>query len=183
MPEFLFDGKQTLAALHSLADLLATRAVDHQTLIVVGGSYLALHELRESTRDIDSVTRLDEVTKQAILEIAQQHRYPNNWLNDAAAAFRPTGLGIENCAVLFEHQALTILGPSADWIFLMKLYAGRTIDHQDLSRLWPIAPHFRSMWHRGGFRVVEVPGHHLWARARGAHRCRQFPAADRCHRR
>ena len=42
----------------------------------------------------------------------------------------------------------------------MKLYAGRTIDHQDLSRLWPIAPHFRSMWHRGGFRVVDVPGHH-----------------------
>ena len=57
MPEFLFDGKATLAALLSLAGLLAARAVGHQTLIIVGGSYLALNDLRESTRDIDSVTR------------------------------------------------------------------------------------------------------------------------------
>ncbi len=137
MPEFLFDGKETLAALRSLADLLATQAVEHETLIIVGGSYLALNDLRESTRDIDSVTRLQAATKRAILEIGQQHGYASDWLNDAAAAFRPTGLRIEDCAVLFEHQALTILGPSADWIFLMKLYAGRTVDHQDLTRLWP----------------------------------------------
>ena len=38
MPEFLFDGKAMLAALRSLADLLAARAVEHQTLIIVGGS-------------------------------------------------------------------------------------------------------------------------------------------------
>ena len=137
MHEFLFDGKATLAALRSLADLLAARAVEHQTLIIVGGSYLALNDLRESTRDIDSVTRLQAVTKQAISEIGQQHGYANDWLNDSAAAFRPSGLRIEDCTVLFYHHALTILGPTADWIFLMKLYAGRTIDHQDLTRLWP----------------------------------------------
>ena len=138
MPEFLFDAKPTLAALRS-PDLLATRAVEHQTLLIVGGSYVALNDLRESTRDIDSVTRLQDVTKQAISEIGQQHGYPNDWLNDSAAAFRPSGLRIEDCTctVLFDHHALTILGPSADWIFLMKLYARRTIDHQDLTRLWP----------------------------------------------
>jgi hypothetical protein len=52
-PELLFDEKETLAALHALADLLATRTVEHQTLIIVGGSYLALNNLRESTCDID----------------------------------------------------------------------------------------------------------------------------------
>ena len=87
----------------------------------------ALNDLRESTRDIDSVTRLQAVTKQAISEIGQQHGYANDWLNDSAAAFRPSGLRIEDCTVLFDHHALTILGPTADWIFLMKLYAGRTI--------------------------------------------------------
>ena len=38
MPELLFDGKETLAALRAHADLLATRTVRHQTLIIVGGS-------------------------------------------------------------------------------------------------------------------------------------------------
>ncbi len=70
MPEFLFDAKPTLAALRS-PDLLATRAVEHQTLIIVGGSYVALNDLRESTRDIDSMTRLQRVTNQAIFEICQ----------------------------------------------------------------------------------------------------------------
>jgi hypothetical protein len=36
MPEFLFDGKATIRALRSLADLLAARSVPHQTLIIVG---------------------------------------------------------------------------------------------------------------------------------------------------
>ena len=56
MPEFVFDGKATLAALRSLADLLAARAVEHQTLIIVGGSYLVLnsslapHQIPEQRR-------------------------------------------------------------------------------------------------------------------------------------
>jgi hypothetical protein len=77
------------------------------------------------------------VTKQAIVEIGQQHGYSSHWLNDHAAAFRPIGLTTEDCTIVFDHPALTILGPST-WIFLMKLYAGRTIDHRDLTRLWPL---------------------------------------------
>ena len=48
----------------------------------------------------------------------------------------PIGLTVDHCTVLFEHPALTVLGPSADWIFLMKLDAGRAIDLPDLRRLW-----------------------------------------------
>ena len=136
MPEFLFDGNATLAALRHLPTCSPPEPLS-TNLIIVGGSYLALNDRRESTRDIDSVTRLEAVTKKAILEIGQRHGYANDWLNDSAAAFRPSGLTIEDCTVLFEHQALTILGPTPDWIFRMKLYAGRTIDHQDLTRLWP----------------------------------------------
>jgi Nucleotidyltransferase of unknown function (DUF6036) len=137
MSDFLFDANATVMALEALADLLASERIAHQSLIVVGGSYLALTELRESTRDIDSVTRIEDATKRAIERIGNERGYATNWLNDAAAAFRPTGLAAHDCTVLFERSALTILGPSADWIFLMKLFAGRSIDHEDLVRLWP----------------------------------------------
>jgi hypothetical protein len=145
MADFLFDGEATRDALKALAELLALRGVEHQTLILVGGSYLALHNLRESTRDIDSVTRLESATKDAIAEIGERRGYAADWLNDNAAAFRPAGLTTEECNILFDQSALTVLGPSADWIFTMKLYAGRTVDHDDLIRLWPHTGFIRSV--------------------------------------
>ena len=99
---------------------------------------IAAAKLKPITRVIDSITHLETVTKQAIVEIGQQHGYAPDWLNDQAAAFRPIGLTTQDCTIVFDHPTLTVLGPSPDWIFLMKLYAGRTIDHQDLTRLWPL---------------------------------------------
>jgi tRNA A37 N6-isopentenylltransferase MiaA len=105
--DFLFDANATVKALEALAELLVSERIEHQTLIVVGGSYLALTELRESTRDIDSVTRIEDATKRATERIGRERGYAPNWLNDAAAAFRPSGLAIENCTVLFDHAAPT----------------------------------------------------------------------------
>jgi hypothetical protein len=137
MHEFLFNSEATLDALQGLADLLADRSTQHQTLIIVRGSYLALHNLRHATRDVDSITRITAETKRAIADIAKQRNYAPEWLNDAAAAFYPIGLLLEDCSPLFEHRALTVVGPTPDWIFLMKLFAGRTVDQDDLRRLWP----------------------------------------------
>ena len=133
----LFDRERLLAALASLDEVLQARDLPRQDLIVVGGSYLAIVDLREATMDIDVVTRLTEALRVAIAEVADRHGFPARWLNDNAAAFQPLGLAAEHCTPAFEGPALRALVPSADWIFLMKMYAGRMLDRRDMVRLWP----------------------------------------------
>lgn len=133
----LLDRAEMLAALDDLDRKLAAQAQPRQQLIVVGGSYLALAELRQSTRDVDVATRLAPVTRRAIEEVAVERGLPRRWLNDDAAAFLPAGLNVDSCDVVFDGSALTVLAPSADWIFLMKLYAARVVDRPDMVRLWP----------------------------------------------
>ena len=87
MTDLLFDGEETIAALRALADLLHSRAAPHQEIIIVGGSYLAIRNLRQASRDVDSVTRVESATKQAVAEIGQSRGYEREWLNDAAASF------------------------------------------------------------------------------------------------
>ena len=137
MADLFFDRTNLVSTLCALADLLHERGIPHQTLIVVGGSSLALMDLREATRDIDTVTRLDEPMRLTIADLASTRDLDPQWLNDHAAAFRPVGLSDESCTAVFLHPTLTVLVPSADWLFLMKLYAARTIDHGDMVNLWP----------------------------------------------
>lgn len=132
-----FDRDRVLAALTSLDEALQAEGLPRQDLIVVGGSYLALFDLRDSTMDVDVVTRLGEVTRRAIATVAERHGVSSRWLNDNAAAFRPVGLTVEHCTPVLEGPALRVLTPSADWIFLMKMYAGRAVDRPDMARLWP----------------------------------------------
>jgi hypothetical protein len=131
-----FDRARLLSALASLDEALQARGLPRQDLIVVGGSYLALAHLRDSTMDVDVVTRLTEATRQAVAEVADRHGVSARWLNDNAATFRPRGLTAEHCTTVVDGPALRVLAPSADWIFLMKMYSGRLVDRPDLARLW-----------------------------------------------
>jgi hypothetical protein len=54
-----------------------------------------------------------------------------------SALFTPHGLTVETCEVLYQHTNLLVLGPPPDYIFLMKLYAARAPDYDDLVALWP----------------------------------------------
>jgi len=149
----LFDRNRMLAALDSLDRKLEAQGQPHQELIVVGGSYLALVELRESTRDVDVVTRLTSATRRAVREVASEQSLPPRWMNDDAATFVPAGLTAAHCARVFDGSALTVLAPSADWIFIMKLYAARAVDGPDMIRLWP----------RTGFESTEAAVARYWA--------------------
>lgn len=140
MPDpILFDRDRLLAALHRLDSKLEAQGQPHQKVIVVGGSYLALAELREATRDVDVITRLTSATRRAIHDVATELHLSPRWMNDEAAAFMPAGLAASHCTEVLTGSALTVLVPSADWIFLMKLYAARATDRPDLIRLWPHA--------------------------------------------
>lgn len=108
-------------------------------LVVVGGSYMALRGLRESTADVDTVTDLVVTVRDAVNVVARRRHLRPNWLNDYAKPFTPVGLPFAECDVLFDHPALRLLGPPPGWIFLMKLYAGRAPDIDDLVALWPLS--------------------------------------------
>lgn len=138
MAQPLFDRAAVLDGLEALAFVLGQRSVPHQTLAVIGGSYLALLGLREATRDVDTITRLNEQTRRAIDDVARSKGLEPRWLNDAAIAFTPIGLTSAHCSPVFAHKALTVVLPSPDWVFLMKLYAARAVDYQDLVALWPL---------------------------------------------
>jgi hypothetical protein len=136
-PEGVFGRDEILDSLDAVAALLAERNTPQGVLIVVGGSYLALHGLRDATADVATVTRIVAAIREAIEQVAAQRDLHPNWLNDKAAGYAPPGLTEEMCDVLYEHPSLRVLGPPADYVFLMKLLAARVSDFDDMIALWP----------------------------------------------
>jgi hypothetical protein len=105
--------------------------------LVVGGALLAWHGLRATTRDVDSVERLDDELKAVVKQVAARHDLAPEWLNDAAAGYLPATFEIEKCDVLFDRPALLVLGAPMDQVFVMKMNASRAADTDDLETIWP----------------------------------------------
>jgi len=136
--EALFDKPTIELALAAVAARLKEHGAEPGVLVVVGGSFMALHELREATRDVDTVTRITAATRDAVDAVAAERGFEADWLNDRAAMYLPQGLAEEACELLLDHPPLRILGPPPDYVFVMKLYAARgEVDHDDMVRLWP----------------------------------------------
>lgn len=57
--------------LEEVAGALKPKGRQH-TMLVVGGALLAWHGLRDATRDVDSVHRLDEELQSAVALVASQ---------------------------------------------------------------------------------------------------------------
>lgn len=109
---------------------------DQYLVITVGGTLLAMLGYREATRDVDSVERLDDTLRSAVELVASHHGLSPRWLNDAAAGFLPQTFDADRCHVLIEHPRLRVLGAPLDQIFVMKLYAYRVVDIEDLTSIW-----------------------------------------------
>jgi len=92
---------------------------------------------RDATRDVDSVSSLDDTLRSAVEEVASRHGLAPKWLNDAAAGFLPQTFDERRCTVLIEHSRLLVLGAPLDQIFVMKLFAYRAVDIADLRSIWP----------------------------------------------
>lgn len=106
-------------------------------LVVAGGSLLAWHGLRDSTRDVDSLRPLDRELAQAAVEVGAAHGLAADWLNAHAAGFAPLTLELTECSLQIDRPRLRVLGAPLDQVFLMKLYAARDRDIDDLRALWP----------------------------------------------
>ncbi len=107
------------------------------TIIVVGGSLLALRDLRATTVDVDSVRKLNKELAEAVAAVGADNGLAPRWLNDNASMFTPTTLRESDCRVELEHGRLRVLGAPLDQVFLMKVSASRASDLDDLIKLWP----------------------------------------------
>lgn len=123
--------------LGEVADRLGDDGPKH-VLIVVGGALLAMHDLRDTTRDIDSISPLEQELRDAIAEVAERHDLRIDWLNDRARGFTPATFRVDECGLLFERGRLTVLGAPLDQVFVMKLYRNEPQDFEDMVRIWPL---------------------------------------------
>ena len=138
LPDIVFSRQEIINNLREVAEILGASGQAQTRLIVVGGSYLALHGLREATRDVDTITVLDEAVRSAVHEVARRRGLTPDWLNAHARPWTPVGLQEQDCHVLLEHPNLLVLGPPVDQVFLMKLSASRASDVSDMVALWPL---------------------------------------------
>ncbi len=123
--------------LKEVARELGPKGPQH-VILVVGGSLLALHYLRDSTRDVDSAKRLATEVKSAVSVVAERHGLAPLWMNDHAAPYRPLTLREKECDILLAEGRLRALGAPLRIVFIMKLYASRRRDAEDLKRLWTL---------------------------------------------
>jgi hypothetical protein len=140
----VLNGERVRALLEEVAELLRVR--DHRsTIVIAGGSLLAWLNLRDSTRDVDSVRALDPEVRQAVLDVARRHDMATTWLNDFAAPFWPATLDVTECETLLDNPSLTVLGVPLSHVLLMKLHRSDPADLDDIRRIWPyVAGSFRS---------------------------------------
>lgn len=130
------DGEEIRRYLLEVASAMSVDGPQHR-ILVVGGALLAWHGLRDTTLDVDSVHRVDEELRQAVQLVAKRHGLAPQWLNDSAAGFVPATLKVEDCDVILDEPRLLVLGAPLRQVFLMKVFAGRERDQDDLVSLWP----------------------------------------------
>lgn len=127
-------AEEITSLLHEVAGEMADGT--GQTIVMVGGALLALRGLREATRDVDTATAVDADLRDAVARVASRHDLAPQWLNDHARPFLPVTFDETACEVLIDRPGLTVLGAPLDQVFLMKLFASRATDVDDLEVLW-----------------------------------------------
>lgn len=138
------DGEAISELIDEVIGELGHSGVQH-TVIVVGGSLLAWHHLRDTTLDVDSARPLAAEVRDAVRAVAARHDLAANWLNDSAAAFAPYSLEVADCEVLRDHPRLLVLGAPLREVFLMKLHRADPQDLVDMQQIWPrISDQFHS---------------------------------------
>jgi hypothetical protein len=131
----LLGHAEILAFLNSIANDDALTGVRHD-LVVVGGSYMALTDLRDTTRDIDAVNLLDPVLAAVVRSHAARAGLDEEVVNASAAPFAPPLPPLVECTVLIDHPNLRVILPPPEYVFLMKLNASRPgTDQTDMTKL------------------------------------------------
>jgi hypothetical protein len=131
------DGEQIRRLMIEVADEVSAAGDGPRVVVVVGGSLLALHGMRDATRDVDSSRPIDDEIRRATSIVAERHGLAANWLNDHAAPWAPATMQLDDCDVIVDRPGLRVLSAPFRDVFLMKLNRSSPQDLNDLRALWP----------------------------------------------
>ncbi len=130
-----------IAGLTDLARRCSTVGIE-VGIHIVGGAAIALEyePSREATRDINAWTNVNHDRRhdfdEAVALVAQQHRWPNDWINDAAVMFIPESVSPTDWRPILEIGTVSVYVASPEVMLVMKLRAGR--GRRDLPDLEPL---------------------------------------------
>jgi len=109
----------------------------HATMTVIGGAYMAHLGERESTVDIDAATAIAPELAEAARTVLAQLGLPMTTINSNSKTFVSAADIQTDRIVLHAGSNLTVFGPSADTMLLLKLRASRPLrDEYDIRNLW-----------------------------------------------
>ncbi len=102
-------------------------------MIVVGGAAMILAYSRDRvTRDIDAIFEPKMIVYSEVSAIANEHKIPSNWLNDAVKGLLPE-ITDQGEVTVYRWPGITVTVASAEYPFAMKASAARiATDSEDL---------------------------------------------------
>jgi hypothetical protein len=110
---------------------------------IVGGAAIALtlNEHRSATADIDGPVSPPEVVLAVAGTIAAERNWRDDWLNDAATQFLPTGYGRPaGWVTIYDADGVTVQVADAETLLAMKVYAAQKRGRRELEDLEVLIP-------------------------------------------
>lgn len=102
---------------------------EHAELRIVGGAAISLwhNAARGATQDIDAALSPADAVVDVAKDIAVEQNWPENWVNDKAQIFLPSGLGArgEEWETVYSQGDVTVKIASLDMLIAMKLNAAQ----------------------------------------------------------
>ena len=103
---------------------------------IIGGAAMAMgFDDRRHTMDVDALIREGRgPVVDAVRAIARRRRWPETWLNEAAASANPRGRD-GRARTVFGDRHLVVTAASAEHLLAMKVRAARLKDEEDIALL------------------------------------------------
>ena len=89
MPEFFLSAVQISDALGELAQRISSRGEGADIYVVGGAALCVAYGARDATRDVDTFYSNPLTVEACVAELAAEHEWPRDWLNNRAQAFAP----------------------------------------------------------------------------------------------
>lgn len=118
-----FDRATLMHAIDKLVRLLIEQGHTVDIHIIGGAALNLAYYERRMTSDIDARTNSDSVVYAAVLELAQQNGWPEDWFNSNAASFIP--FTADEWALMISEEGVNVYVAEPELLLAMKLNAAR----------------------------------------------------------